>query len=41
MTQAALFRTVRVVSSVVLLLMLVAMGYSVFISILHWSGIGV
>jgi hypothetical protein len=41
MPRAALFRSVKILSWVVLLLMLTAMGYSVFTSIRYWSGIGV
>lgn len=36
-----LFPALRVLSWLVLLLMLVAGGYTVAISIVHWSGIGV
>ncbi|HEX6994450.1 MAG TPA: hypothetical protein VF339_09940 [Gammaproteobacteria bacterium] len=41
MPRAALFRSLKVVSWVVLLLMLVALGYAVFTSLRYWSGIGV
>ena len=41
MNRAALFRSVRILSWVVLLLMLTALAYSVFTSIRYWSGIGV
>jgi|GEM_PF-2292837 len=41
MPRAAFFKSVRAVSWIVLLLMLVAIGYSVFTSIRYWSGIGV
>jgi len=41
MPRAALFSYVRILSWLVLLLMLVAMSYSVFTSIRYWSGIGV
>lgn len=35
------FPALRILSHVVLLLMLVAGGYTVAISMVHWSGIGV
>jgi len=41
MPRAALFRSLRILSWVVLLSMLAALAYSVFISIHYWSGIGV
>jgi len=41
MPRAALFRSLRIVSWIVLLLMLAALTYSVFTSIRYWSGIGV
>jgi hypothetical protein len=41
MRAAGFFPAFRIVSYVVLLLMLAAGGYAFFISMVHWSGIGV
>ncbi|HET6630627.1 MAG TPA: hypothetical protein VFG91_12700 [Woeseiaceae bacterium] len=41
MREAAFFPALKVVSWLVLLLMLVAAGYSFFIVVNHWSGIHV
>ena len=40
-TGSAYYAPIRIVSYVILLLMLAAIGYSAYISILHWDGIGV
>jgi len=36
-----LYGSLRILSHAVLLLMVVSMGYAFFISLLHWSDIGV
>lgn len=41
MQSQALFNTVRIVSTVILALMLAAIGYAGAIGIAYWSGIGV
>jgi hypothetical protein len=41
MREAALFPTLKIVSWLVLLLMLVAGGYTLAIVVFHWSGIAV
>ncbi|HZD54135.1 MAG TPA: hypothetical protein VE175_13880 [Woeseiaceae bacterium] len=41
MQAAGLFPTLKVLSWIVLLLMLVAGGYTFAISLIQWSGIGV
>jgi hypothetical protein len=41
MREAAMFPALKVLSWIVLLSMLVAAGYTFFIVVMHWSGIGV
>ena len=40
-TDSAVYTPVRIVSYVILLLMIAAIGYAAYISILYWDGIGV
>jgi hypothetical protein len=40
-TDSAYYTPVRIVSYVILLLMIAAIAYSAYISILYWDGIGV
>ena len=41
MQQSKLFAPLKILSYVVLLIMLVSAGYTLAISLVHWSGIGV
>lgn len=41
MQDSKLFMPLKLVSYLVLLAMLAAMGYAIAISLMHWSGIGV
>lgn len=40
-TDSAFYTPVRIVSHVILLLMIAAIAYSAYISMLYWDGIGV
>jgi hypothetical protein len=41
MAQPAAYATIRIVAALIVLLMLAAIGYAGWISIVHWDGIGV